>query len=144
MANETENNVTETTSDDLAAIRAELEKVKAKNAELLAEKQKAKQKIQEAQDAADEAATKAAERNGDIEALKAAHAKELQKLQQKLDAYDTDLRTIRVDNEISRALNEHQVRPELAEAATALFKSKVQYADGQATVEGKMLSSAEN
>jgi hypothetical protein len=120
-------------------LRAELEKVKAKNKELLAEKQKVKQKAQEAQDAADEAAQKAAERGGDLEALKAAHAKELQKLQQKLEAADTDLRTIRVDNEITKALSEGNVRSEMSEALTALLKSKVQYEGGIATIDGKAI-----
>ncbi len=120
-------------------LRAELEKVKAKNKELLAEKQKVKQKAQEAQDAADEAAQQAAERGGDIEALKSAHAKELQKLQDKLSAADSDLRTIRVDNEITKALSEGNVRSEMSEALTALLKSKVDYSNGVATIDGKAI-----
>lgn len=121
-------------------LRAEIEKLKAKNKELLAEKQKVKLKAQEAQDAADEAATTAAERSGDIEALKAAHKKELDKLQAKLDGYDSDLRTIRVDNEITKALNDGNVRSEMSEAITALLKSKVEYANGVASIEGKPIS----
>lgn len=129
-----------TITTDAADLQAEIEKLRAKNKELLTEKQKAKQKAQEAQDAADEAATQAAERNGDIEALKTAHAKEIQKLQDKLNAVDTDLRTIRVDNEISKALTEGNVRSEMADALTALFKNKVDYSNGVATIEGKFIA----
>ncbi|UYY77500.1 kinesin [Sphingomonas sp. R1] len=135
MSHTNENQITD--EGGIEELRSELEKVKAKNKELLAEKQKVKQKAQEAQDAADEAAQQAAERGGDLEALKAAHAKELQKLQAKLDAADTDLRTIRVDNEIARALAEGNVRPEMTEAVTALLKTKVQYEGGVATIEGR-------
>jgi len=115
----------------------EIEKLRAKNKELLAEKQKAKQKAQDAQDAADEAVTQAAERNGDIEALKAAHAKEMKKLQDKLDAVDGDLRTIRVDNEITKALTEGKVIDYQLEPLTYMFKSKVQYENGTASIDGK-------
>lgn len=132
--NENETVVEGGTETDL---RAELEKLRAKNRELIAEKQKAKQKAQEAQDAADDAAATAAERTGDIDALKAAHAKELAKLQARLDTSDADLRTIRVDNEITKALTEGNVRSEMSEALTALLKSKVEYAGGVATIEGK-------
>lgn len=125
-----------------AELRVELEKLRAKNKELLAEKQKVKQKAQEAQDAADEAAQQAAERGGDMEALKAAHAKELQKLQAKLDAADNDLRTIRVDNEISKALTDGNVRAEMADALTALMKSKHTYENGAATIDGKPVGEA--
>ncbi|WP_313040727.1 hypothetical protein [Sphingobium yanoikuyae] len=121
------------TNDD-ADLQAEIVKLRAKNKELLAEKQKAKQKAQEAQDAADEAAAQAAERNGDIDALKSAHVKELKKLQDKLDAADTDLRKIRIDNELTRAYNESG-RPELAEQFIAWAKDRVQYENGIATIE---------
>jgi hypothetical protein len=123
-------------ADEIADLKAQVEKLAAKNKELLGEKQAAKQRAQEAQDAADEAAQKAAEKGGDIEALKAAHAKELQKLQAKLDTTDSELRTIRVDNEIAKALTEGNVRPELAPAVTALVKSQVKYENGAASIEG--------
>lgn len=122
------------TSNDTADLQTEIDKLRAKNKELLAEKQKVKQKAQEAQDAADEAAAQAAERNGDIEALKSAHVKELKKLQDKLDAADTDLRKIRIDNELTRAYNESG-RPELAEQFIAWAKDRVQYENGVATIE---------
>lgn len=126
-------------SEDLAALvarlqaevvseRAEKEKVNSKNRELIAEKQAAR--------AATEAAElQAAERNGDIEALKTAHTKELQKLQAKLDAADSDLRTIRIDNELTRAYTE-KGRPELAEQFIAWAKGRVQYENGAASVDG--------
>jgi hypothetical protein len=117
----------------------EIEKLRAKNKELLAEKQKEKQKAQALADEKDEADARAAESGGNMEALKAAHAKEIQKLQAKLDVSDSDLRTIRVDNEISKALNEGNVRSEMSEALTALLKSKVDYQNGVATIDGKAI-----
>ncbi|NML04277.1 hypothetical protein [Sphingomonas sp. G-3-2-10] len=133
---------TEQTTDEggIEELRAELEKVKAKNREIVAEKQKAKQQAQAAQDAADEAAQQAAERNGDIDALKSAHAKELQKLQAKYDALDSDLRTVRVDNEIARAIADGNVRPEMVRAVTAMMKAEVSYEAGVATIDGKPIS----
>ncbi len=120
-------------------LRAEIDRLKAKNKELLTEKQKAKQKAQEAQDAVDEAEARSAENSGNVDALKAAHAKELKKLQDKLQANDTDLRTIRVDNELTRSLSEGNVRSEMSEALTALLKSKVQYDNGTATIDGQSI-----
>lgn len=117
---------------ELAAERTEKEKVKTKNRELLSEKQTAKQ-------AADAAELDAAEKSGNIEALKASHATQLQKLQAKYDALDSELRTVRVDNEITKALNDSNVRSEMSEALTALFKNKVEYADGVATIDGKTI-----
>lgn len=125
---------------DSADLQAENEKLRAKNKELLIEKQKVKQKAQEAQDAADNAATQAAERNGDIEALKVAHANELKKLQDKLDASSNDLRTIRVDNEITRALAEGNVFDYQIKPLTFMFKAEVSYENGIATIEGKPIA----
>jgi hypothetical protein len=118
----------------------EIEKLRSKNRELLAEKQKEKQKAQALADEKDEAEAKAAESGGNVEALKTAHAKEILKLQARLDATDTDLRTIRVDNEITKALSDGNVRSEMSDALVALFKSKVDYQNGVATIEGKAIS----
>jgi hypothetical protein len=121
-------------------LEAQVQKLIDKNKELSTEKQDAKRKAQEALDAADDAAQRAAEKNGDIDALKAAHAKELKKLQDSLEARDSDLRTIRVDNEIARSITEGNVRPEMAEALTALIKSKVAYENGAASIDGKAIA----
>lgn len=118
----------------------EIEKLRAKNKELLSEKQKEKAKAQALADEKDEAEAKAAESGGNVEALKAAHTKELAKLQSKLDAADTDLRTIRVDNELARSLTEGNVRSEMSEALTALLKSKVQYDNSVATIDSKPIA----
>ncbi len=137
------NQETTTSGEDLAAIvaelraelnaeRAEKEKVKNKNKELVSEKQVAKQ-------AADDAALDAAEKSGDIEALKASHARALRSAQEKQEAADAELRTIRVDNELTRSLSEGNVRSEMSEALTALLKSKVQYNDGVASIDGKSI-----
>lgn len=118
----------------------EIEKLRAKNKELLSEKQKEKAKAQALADEKDEAEARAAESGGNVDALKAAHAKELAKLQAKLETYDSDLRTIRVDNEISKALASGNVRQELGEGFTAILKSKVQYEGGIATIDGKPIA----
>ncbi|MBD8699283.1 hypothetical protein IFT54_05565 [Sphingomonas sp. CFBP 13714] len=118
----------------------EIEKLRAKNKELLSEKQKEKAKVQALADEKDEAEARAAESGGNVDALKAAHAKELAKLQAKLDASDGDLRTIRVDNEISKALASGNVRQELGEGFTAILKSKVQYDGAVATIDGKPIA----
>lgn len=118
----------------------EIEKLRAKNKELLSEKQKEKAKVQALADEKDEAEARAAESGGNVDALKAAHAKELAKLQAKLDASDGDLRTIRVDNEISNALASGNVRQELSEGFTAILKSRVQYDGGVATIDGKPIA----
>lgn len=119
---------------ELAAERAEKEKVKNKNKELVSEKQIAKQ-------AADDAALDAAEKSGDIEALKASHARALQAELEKREAADAELRTIRVDNEITNAYN-RAGRPELAEQFIAWAKNKAQYENGAATMNDKPIGEA--
>jgi chromosome segregation ATPase len=121
----------------IADLKAQLEKVNERNRMLIAEKQKAKAKAQEALDAADEAAQQAAERTGDIEALKAAHGKELAKLKAERDSLMADLRTIRVDNEISRALREGNTIADYDEPLTYMFKAKADFSNGEASIEGK-------
>ena len=140
---DTQSKTTDEGGEDLAAtiadLQKQLEKVNGKNKELVGEKLTWKTKAQEAQDAADEAATRAAERGGDVEALKAAHQRDLKKLQDQLSARDADLRTIRVDNAIKDAITLGNVKPEYARAVTALLKSDVDYVEGQATIEGKSI-----
>jgi hypothetical protein len=112
----------------------EIEKLRAKNKELIAEKQKEKAKAQALADEKDDAETRAAATSGDIEALKTAHQRELLKLQSKLEATDGELRTIRVDNAIQQAITQGNVKPEYARAVTAMMKADVQYVDGVATI----------
>jgi len=139
------NQETTTSGEDLAAIvaelraelnaeRAEKEKVKNKNKELVSEKQVAKQ-------AADDAALDAAEKSGDIEALKASHARALRSEQEKREAADAELRTIRVDNEITRAYNSVG-RPELAEQFIDWAKNRASYENGSAMLFDKPIGDA--
>lgn len=127
-------------SAELADLKAQLDKVNSKNAELVKEKQAMKLKAQEAKDAADAAELTAAEKNGDIEALKAAHAKELKKYQDAAEKAEADLKTIRVDNAIATAIGEGNVKPEFIKAVTAMMKAEVEYANGEATIEGKSIA----
>lgn len=117
---------------ELASERAEKEKVNSKNRELVTEKQVAKQ-------AADAAVLDAAEKSGDIEAMKAAHKREIDKLTTERDTLSTDLRTIRVDNEINRALAEGNVFEHNLEPLTYMFKAKAKYENGAGNIEGKAI-----
>jgi hypothetical protein len=136
--------ITETGGEELAAtvadLQAQLEKVNKKNRELVTEKQAAKTAAQEAKDAADDAAAEAAAKGGDIEALKTSHARALKAIQDKLDARDGDLRTIRLDNEVKSAITSGNVRPELVPAVEALLLRQAEYSDGVATIRGQSIT----
>ncbi len=123
----------------LAAIQAELESIKKKNSELLAEKAKWRKAEQDAKDAAEEAAATAASKSGDLESVKAAHARELKKLQEAMEASSNELKTIRVDNAIKSALNSNNVQPLMAPAVEALLKGMTSYEDGNALIQGKAI-----
>ena len=138
--NETVDNDSEDLAATLASLQAQLDKVNKKNKELIAEKQAAKQAAQDALDEADNAKSSAAEKKGDIEALKALHAKELKKAQDVLAERDTSLRKITLDNEIANGLTANNVRPELARAVTAMMKAEAEYANGTATIGGQPIA----
>jgi hypothetical protein len=138
--NETVNEDGTDTTTTVANLQSQLDKVNERNRLLISEKQQAKQDAQTARDQADDAATEAAAKSGDIEALKTAHKRELDKLQLKMDATDGELRTIRVDNAIQQAITQGNVKPEYAKAVTAMMKGDVTYQDGIATIEGQPIA----
>ena len=124
----------------LDELRAQIDALKTKNQELIKEKQAAKKAADDARDAAEEAANEAASKSGDVEAIKAAHTKELGKLQKQLEERDNTLRTISVDNAIAQQLAGSNVHQHATEPLTALFKSKAEFKDGVATVDGQPIA----
>lgn len=107
--------MTDTTTDELQkkldAALASIEKLSAKNAEILEENKKRKAEADDAREAA-EAAAEAKEREGkDIAALEKRladkHAKELAKLQDQLSHATSELTTLKVDNAIRENLTKH-------------------------------------
>lgn len=124
----------ETSDNEAEKLRAQIEALKSKNQELIREKQAAKAAAEQAAEAAEEAKTDAAAKSGDVEAIKAAHAKELTKAQQKLAEYDAKLRAVMVDNAISQTLAASNIIPEHIEVLTAFLKSKADFKDGVATI----------
>lgn len=139
-----------TLEDALAAIeqmKADHEAEKAsilnKNKELVDREKAAKVKADEAQ-AAREAAEEDAERKaGDITAIEKRltdkFQKEIDKLTAERDTLSTDLRTIRVDNEITRALAEGNVFEHNLEPLTYMFKAKAKYENGTGNIDGKAI-----
>lgn len=129
---------------ELADLKEQLSKVNSKNAELVREKQAMKIKAQEAQDAADEAAEKVERDAKDIEALEkrltAKFEKEITALKAERDTLTGELRTVRVDNEITKALSEGKVLDHQIEPLTYMFKAKAQFANGEATIDGKSIA----
>ncbi|WIA56011.1 hypothetical protein N6H05_23835 [Sphingobium sp. WTD-1] len=91
-----------------------------------------------------EAAAAAAERaNGDVAAIEKrltdSFQKQIDKLTSERDALSADLETIRVDNEITRALAEGNVFEHNLEPLTYMFKAKAKYENGQGNIEGKAI-----
>lgn len=139
--------MTDLTPEQMLARIAELETektaLKTKNSELIDREKVAKTKAEEAESAREEAAERAERDAKDVEAIEkrltAKFQKDIDKLTAERDTLATDLRVIRVDNEITKSLSESNVRPEVGEALTALLKSKVQYNEGVATIDGQSI-----
>lgn len=111
-----------------------VEKLEAQNRKVLEEKKKAAAEADAARDAAEEAAAQAALKNGDVEAVKAAHAKELKKLQEAIVAKDSQIATVLIDNAIQSSLVENGIAPAYHKAVTAMLKSEAQIVDGKAVI----------
>ena len=134
---------TEELEKRIETLEASLAKAEEDKKTALGEKFKLAKDLKAAQDAAEEAVADAkAETGSELDQAK----RQIAKLEKDLKAAQTEattasesLRTIRVDNEITRSLSEHKARSEMSEALTALLKSKVAYEDGEATIEGKSI-----
>lgn len=106
--------------DALTKAQQSIAALEKTNKELKAEKAAAKRAADEAQDAREAAQREADEKSGNIEAVKKsltdAHAKELMRLNAKLE-------TLTIDNAIAGAVSTHGVLPHFAPAVTALLRA---------------------
>lgn len=138
------------TADDIAALRAELDKaqkgieaLKAKNEELLTEKKTAQQKAREEAEARQKAADEAAAKNGDVEALTKSWQDKLAKREAELceaiKARDAQLVDLTVNATAQRIAADLAV-PGSADVLLPHIKSRLAYQDGKLAVmdhEGK-------
>lgn len=125
-----------TIEEQLEAAKAETAKLLAEKNTLIAEKRKTQEHAEAAREEAEKAAAEAKAKNGDIDAIKAQHAKELAKLKDQLtadlSARDARLSELLIDNGIKSALVEHNVAPQFHEMATAYFKMQAKLDNGEA------------
>ena len=116
----------------------------SKNKELLGKLKKQQETLDQLLADKEAAEAVAAEKAGDWDKLKtqleAKHKKEIDGLKAQLETASNHLRTIRVDNEIAQILAKSGVTAAHVPAVEALMHRKVEYADGQATIEGKSVS----
>lgn len=125
-----------TIEEQLEAAKADLAKMTAEKNTLIAEKRQTQAHAEAAREEAEKAAAEASAKAGDIDALKAQHAKELKKLQDKMEAdltaRDARLSELLIDNGIKAALVEHNIAPQFHEMATAYFKAGAKIEGGEA------------
>ena len=127
----------DTTVDETAGLKAKVKELHGIIKNLQSEKETEQAAREEAEA---EAATKAGDVNKVREQLEAKHKKEIDKLVSANEALSNDLRTIRVDNEINQAIASLGIMPAHIPAVEALLHRKVQYADGQATIDDKAIA----
>lgn len=128
----TETNDAADLAKKLEAALASIAKLEAKNAEVIG----INQKVKAEKEAAEEAAAEAAAQKGDLDAIRAQHAKEIKKLQDQRDAdlaaRDARLSELLIDNGIKAALVEHNIAPQFHDFATAYFKAGAKIEGGEA------------
>lgn len=126
------------------ALKEELAKAEKSKKDALGEKFKLAKDLEAEKAAREEAAEEAERQAGDIAALEKRitdkYEKELTKLKTDLDTRDSELRTIRVDNEINRLLDDQNVLPHMKTPLAAMYKAMAKYENGEAAIEGKPLS----
>ena len=122
----------------------ELTTLRKHNADLTRDLKVVKASLAEIQAAKEEAEAEAVKASGDVDkALQqqaAKHKKEIDKLIADNEVLSSDLRTIRVDNEINQTIASLGIMTAHIPAVEALLHRKVQYADGQATIDGKAIA----
>lgn len=127
----------------IEALEAELTAEREEKKAALGEKFKAKADLKKLQDDQESAIEDAKAENGtelqkalnDIKKLN----KQVETLTSERDTFATDLRTVRVDNEVAKAIASGNVRAELVPAVEALLLRQAQYQDGVATIDGKSI-----
>lgn len=111
-----------------------IEKLEKKNSELIDREKKAKSDAENAADEAQRIADEAAAKAGDVEGIKAAHAREIKKLQDGLADRDRTLATMLIDNAIATKIGEAGVFPHFTKAVTAMLKADAVVKNGEAMV----------
>lgn len=129
---------------EVARLSGELETVNSNNTKLVREKREALSRAEKAEQDAEEAAENAKAETGTelekAERLIKKLEKELETAKNAKEAAETDLRTIRVDNEISKALDEGNVLPHMKPVLASHYKLMAKYEDGQGNIEGNPIA----
>lgn len=127
----------------IETLEAALTKAEDEKKAALGEKFKATTALKKLQDD-QEAAIEDAKAQTGTELDKALN--EIKKLQKQVtdltgerDTFASDLKTMRVDNEVKSAIAAANIRPELVPAVEALLLRNAKYEDGQATIDGKSI-----
>lgn len=122
--------------DKLNKALESIQKLEAKNKELITEKQKANDAADAAAAEADQAAEDKARADNDLKALEekltAKHTRELAKITKDYEAAQGQLSTLLIDNAISQALDGHNVLPQFKKAVTSMIKSEAKLDGGEA------------
>ncbi|MGA1852617.1 hypothetical protein VH570_17430 [Sphingobium sp. HT1-2] len=125
----------------IESLKESVTKLEGFNSVLKQENKDFKSAAQTAELAREAAAEEAERANGDVAAIEKRltdkFQKEIDKLTSERDTLSGDLRTIRVDNEITRALAEGNVFEHQLEPLSYMFKAKAKYENGAATIDGK-------
>lgn len=118
-----------------------ISKLEAKNEEVIgklkAETARADKAEEDAEAAADTAANAAGDELSKLQREYKKLEKALTEMTSERDTLAGDLRVTRVDSAISAAIASGNVRQEMVEAVEAIMHRKVQYEDGEATIDGK-------
>ena len=127
---------------DLEKALGSISRLEQKNSELIDREKAERTRAEAAEKLADEAEANAAAGN-ELKTLQREFNK-LDKAHKDLlaerDTLAGELKTTRVDSAISAAIASGNVRPEMVEAVEAIMHRKVQYEDGEATINGKSIT----
>lgn len=127
----------------IEALKTSVTKLEGFNTVLKQENKDFKTAAQTAEQAREAAAAEAERASGDVAAIEKRiterFQKEIDKLTGERDSANSDLRTIRVDNEITRALAEGNVFEHMLEPLTYQFKAKAKYENNAAHIDGQSI-----
>lgn len=128
----------------IEALKTSVQKLEGFNEVLKQENKDFKSAAQTAEQAREAAAAQAERASGDVAAIEKRitdkFQKEIDRLNGELTTRDNDLRAVRVDNEIARALAEGKVLDHMVGPLTYQFKAMSQYDKGVGSIEGKSVS----
>lgn len=126
------------------ALNEKLAKAEKAKKDALGEKFKLANDLDEERTAREQEREEAERAAGDIAALEKRLTekweKQLKAEQDKNATLDTELRTIRIDNEISKALDEGNVLPHMKPVLASHYKLMAKYEDGQGNIEGNPIA----